>query len=924
MVTKTDIAKYTLLPGILPRVFDIFRSGFAHVAYLLAVIYQGVRLLPRDHPYLDTRNFGRYGIRHVIAEAANHLVLDRKHIDQMIVFFMLLVGLVLLFAQFGMLIISLALGHPALAGDALDPTAMLGMPALGSDQDIAFILLDRVFGVPGFFDSCVSTGVDCTDLSGTAVPIGGGAFPWPFHIALHRLLGFYSTGIFIIGVLVIIYFVITIAAETAQSGTPFGQRFNKTWVPVRLILFLALLVPFDPGTYANGLNGAQLILLKVVQLSSNFATNGWVYFNAQAAGGGMASNSYMSQQQDLIATPNLGGTEIKDLLHFVAVVQTCREVHIAAEGPNTIIGAYIVRAPVVAGGFGGAPAGMDAARNNALEFSGATPYQAAIDFTVLGDLTIRFGQLAPIVGGAADEAFDAYRGNVKPLCGDLTMKVTDRGEPGSMKIQEGYYDILLDLWEDQDFNDNAACVLKQTTPFRSSNIVTNCADNFDENFMEMKMDTYVASFRAAIEDGIDEQRLNGLYDIPDELMKRGWAGAALWYNKIAEMNGAVTSASFNIPQVSKLPFLMEKQFQENQQQNSGVTNDNKFALGMSDIIGKNIRIDFDNPNEYDMLKAMLTTYNKWDHSRAVNAGTHGGSMGNLFVDYMNLIFGTSGLFEMRQNADVHPLAQLSALGKGMMDAVTRNAAVATSLKMGNGLLKITTNFDSAQAKMAGEFFFSMMSVTMGMSIVLYYVLPLMPFLYFMFAVSGWIKSIFEAMVAMPLWALAHLRIDGEGMMGPAALNGYMLILEVFLRPILIVSGLLASITIFSALVGVLNLIFDLVVSNVGGFDQELDAEIIAGGGPAGAMSQMQNAVAAVDTFFYTAMYAIICYMMGLASFKLVDLIPNQILRWIGASVSTFQEGAGDPVGKLTSQVQRGGILVTNQFRGRASGLAELG
>ena len=187
----------------------------------------------------------------------------------------------------------------------------------------------------------------------------------------------------------------------------------------------------------------------------------------------------------------------------------------------------------------------------------------------------------------------------------------------------------------------------------------------------------------------------------------------------------------------------------------------------------------------------------------------------------------------------------------------------------------------------------------------------------------WIKSIFEAMVAMPLWALAHLQIEGEGMSGRGASNGYFLLLEIFLRPILILFGLLASITTFSAFVGVLNIIFDMVVANVGGFDTQLDAEIRAGAGPAGLTSQLSSVTDSVNMFFYTAMYAIVCYMLGLASFKLVDILPNQIMRWAGVSVGTFQEQAGDPVASINSQVQRGTILLSNQLRGQKSGLAEL-
>src|SRR5690606_26450293 len=71
---------------------------------------------------------------------------------------------------------------------------------------------------------------------------------------------------------------------------------------------------------------------------------------------------------------------------------------------------------------------------------------------------------------------------------------------------------------------------------------------------------------------------------------------------------------------------------------------------------------------------------------------------------------------------------------------------------------------------------------------------------------------------VPLWALAFLRIDGEGLPGDAAMGGIYLIFEIFLRPIMIIFGLLASIVIFAAMVKVLNEVFYLVVHNVAGHD----------------------------------------------------------------------------------------------------------
>jgi hypothetical protein len=124
-----------------------------------------------------------------------------------------------------------------------------------------------------------------------------------------------------------------------------------------------------------------------------------------------------------------------------------------------------------------------------------------------------------------------------------------------------------------------------------------------------------------------------------------------------------------------------------------------------------------------------------------------------------------------------------------------------------------------------------------------------------------------------------------------------MIFEIFLRPILLVFGLLAGITIFAAQVRILNDIWPLVTSNLTGFS----TENLPPGGENPTSMQVGSIVylrSALDRFFYTVVYAITCYMMALASFKLIDLVPEHILRWMGTSVHIFGEDGGDPAGHL--------------------------
>ena len=189
-------------PRILPRIQELFRTGFAQIAFFMAQIYGMVRLLPDNHPYLEAKNIGLFGVRHVIAQAANHLVLKKENLDQLFIFFILLVGMVLLTLQFIAVIYSF-LFQPALAQISIfntpDPV-----------DDIALTMMDRVFGIPNL--TCNLAG-DCTQYHQDTLANG----PTPFHIGLQSMYEFYSLGMLVVAVIIFLYYLVIVIAETATT-----------------------------------------------------------------------------------------------------------------------------------------------------------------------------------------------------------------------------------------------------------------------------------------------------------------------------------------------------------------------------------------------------------------------------------------------------------------------------------------------------------------------------------------------------------------------------------------------------------------------------------------------------------------------------------------------------------------------------------
>ena len=1000
-IQAKTVAKYVMLPGILPRFKHIFTSGFGYLAFLMAQIYASVRLLPAAHPYLITANIGQFGIRHVIAEAANNLIIDKKNIDQIVIFGLLLLTIVLLLLQIAVLLFTVLTGV-AVAGPTTDFTRIFVTedPTL----DVAFILLDQVFGVPDFFNSCVAQGIECR--FGTGPAMEAAPFPWPFHIALHQMFRFYSLGILVIAALIFLYFVVVVVAETATSGTPFGQRFQNIWVPIRLIVAIGLIVPLN-----YGYNAGQYLTFFSAKVGSSLATNAWLSyndaisshasFNTGGAGGSSIGANPLGERETLVAYPTPPDAAV--IAEMMSIVHACYVTHYltaenitkvgSAEGrtslpitipeqqPEDFIGGapnngmrivpYLVKEvePWMAGGNTAPNMPLTRARNDsaissACSGSGGGPggsgttYEDAHDFYHGGDILIRFGEL----GSAAEH--QKYTGNVIPTCGEITIPIADIRLPtdpgsgpaqcmGAYEVQRYYFSLIRDLWflegENETFIDFAGrmatknlnygasrddeinpCMFGCEGPMGANGALPSCPS-------ECLTREPTSRWRTAVTEDLQTDintRLGLIWqnynqtlrdaEMEDTTLAGNWANAGTWFPKIAQLNGAFTDAVNNTPQMTKYPAVMEEVRNIRKKSTPYLTGSDQFNPSGKDQTSKGSKDGYSSievsQQDAAMLFHRIYTYWNADQKNLTNMGRI--ITGSSIKDIINMIFGTDSLFDMRErNQHVHPLAQLTALGKGLVNSSIRNVALSTASASLGGIVKAMDQSSGAVADAAAGFMQSTAFIGLSAGLVLFYIIPFLPFVYFFFAVASWVKTIFEAMVGVPLWALAHLRLDGEGLPGEAAANGYFLLLEVMIRPILTIAGLIAAVVIFTAQARILNVIWDLVTYNVGGFNS---GTLGATGGDdtiGFGIEALTFKRAAIDEFFFTVLYAIVIYMAATSSFKLIDSIPDNIMRWIGAGVSSFGDINQDPAEGLTQYAALGGITAGQQAVG---GIRELG
>jgi hypothetical protein len=928
-ISRRKILSYALLPGFRPRLKELFASGFQYIPYFIALVYQAVRLLPDNHPYLNPGNIGRYGVRHVIAEAANRLVISKKNIDQVVLFGAVLMGLGIVLLQIVILVLSL-IAEPVMASM---PTSFAGFFLTPEDtkaQDLALIMLDMTFGIPDLFGSCISTGVACQDMNGHDVLdykdewiLNSLSFPFPVHMALHSMFQIYSIGLLVVAALITTYFIATILLETAQTGTAFGKRFNKVWAPLRIVMAFGLLIPLS-----TGLNSSQYIVLYAAKFGSGFATNGWNIFNSV-----LGEESFTSGSEKLISQPN--APEVGGLLQFLYVASVCAELEwqrnydfnlsVAENEAAFGIYPYLVRDPLKSPSFLPLP----------------VSYEELIDFAGGGSKAIiRFGKQDA-------ETYADELGTVAPVCGEIILPLTDPRNPGDAdnppergpEIMQRYYlFVIWELWSEVFFGDASHQAWGDCGS--GENYVLSTVKRFTKWNHDPNAPLPIPKCRATLQDfystdlvaAMNNPPSQGLEDVTTSdigaineqledgnwqfgvLRQKGWGGAGIWYNKIAQLNGSTTASVLSVPLPSRYPRVMGDVLRKKQQQDQMIAIDKRFEPKLAN--GDNI--NFADTNDSEFAGAMWEAFKYWQ-ADGHSSTSRSDITDNAFNDAIMALLGTDGLYSMRNNPDVHPLAQLVGVGRSLVESAIRNFGISTGASVGGALASLLDKVFGDAAKISIGMFMTVAMISLTAGFTLFYIVPFLPFIYFFFAMGGWIKGIFEAMIGAPLWALAHIRIDGEGLPGQAAISGYFLIFEIFLRPILIVFGLLASISIFGAIVSVMNVTWELVLANLTGFD--VKAEITgetASGEPAESLTEfLRNPI---DTFFFTVLYAIVAYMMAMSSFKLIDLIPNNILRWMGQSVSSFNDQQQDPAAALSGKATVGAQQALSTIGGSAEQL----
>ena len=208
---------------------------------------------------------------------------------------------------------------------------------------------------------------------------------------------------------------------------------------------------------------------------------------------------------------------------------------------------------------------------------------------------------------------------------------------------------------------------------------------------------------------------------------------------------------------------------------------------------------------------------------------------NLFQFFLSLVTGIintvvmaflalplTGMAQIFQNGvafikqpDVNPIIALANMGTNYINFSADLWMYLLMLEVTTSLLGPFGIFIYALVMMAMPLLMAWLSTMLAIGFLTAYYIPFLPYTIFTFGSIAWLMAVVEAMVAAPIVALGVTHPEGEGPFGKAE-QAIMILMNVFLRPSLMIIGYIAGIILSYVCVWVINAGFSNVLPFIQG------------------------------------------------------------------------------------------------------------
>lgn len=663
------------------------------------------------------------------------------------------------------------------------------------------------------------------------------------------IIGYFNVIILVVGGLMFFYNVTVGVLQSAHEGQVLGQRWSSLWAPIRVLFAVGLLVPVP--NY-GGYNLAQVGVAYVVKGSTNIASEIW-----------RGSVTLILDGDVPIATsePRFSPDLIRTLYENAACINLLNYQYTAIGSPLRVE--------------------YSSASSPVMSRSNLDIYA----FTGTDGEFPRYASTTQVVGNGNPENRGICGSWMTPEVPAYLLRVVDEaGGPESAEAQaiidrfgQGHRDIMVGV---ETRVRALVAGSGDAAPVRQ--------DVFDgvlepEPFTDelIEISRWANSALQALVDELRTNAINtGGQSAYDDLRTRitgsctndggsgsgtvncygeGWIGAGAYYTTLARVNAEINSLVTAQSTVSGRTFgvlLTQDRFVRD----VGGTNlfGNRNATG--DLL----------PSEEEAAR-VLADYMELYATSSYPLAALGFSMSTADIIEANAEAGdsSSGLIDRFLSSINEAIQRVQAWfltffdpantesGDPMVGLISMGSFL---ISLGGGIL-VASMFGVRIAVVMVPFF----SVIFAAGATLSFVLPLMPFFYWILGVTGYFLLVVEAIVAVNLWALAHMRMDGDGISGAAGQKGWLMLLALLMTPVLMVFGFLIGMGIFRVSSDLISAGMFYAVSGISG-----GANIL---------------VALVGILAFSIMIVTAYIFILERSFSLISEFPNRVMIWMGEGIN---------------------------------------
>lgn len=706
-----------------------------------------------------------------------------------------------------------------------------------------------------------------------------------------NIIGYFNVFILVVGGLMFFYNVTVGVLQSAHEGEVLGKRWSSLWAPLRVIFAVGLMVPVPN---LGGYNVAQAGVGYLVKGSTNFATMVWTASAEMMLGDNIAVSTsparmnvmiletlyrneacmaIVNMQMEVIESPYRvsyvplaslpqeddswwrrispgNSTEIALDRHQRTWVTAMTEngAIINADDPNQgarvgVCGKYVLpEDPIFIKNLDNAAASsVPEDARAAIRESFLDAHSTAITSAITGVRDIIAMSSNVVVGGDP----------VNPTENDAL-------SPNLPSYQSQFARLVVEI------NDKLSEDIQRTRALASGPGLEN-SNQYGRN-----------ALRARITGNCSENGVSGA-EFAQDCYGEGWLGAGSWYMLIAQVNNEIASLSNAEPEATGGVYLNDVSSESRAlyiaSGGESAGSGGWFGWGASTggegemasqedatlIMARYMEVYTQSTQGLAALGFTLSPEAYSSFRDMSGNGSHAAK----FFDWIGLSDKIYGVIEKMflttspSNFADDPMIGTMEIGRTLVEVSTM--AILTAAIVGT--------FASGIVLPTVALFYPILVAGSAMA----FVLPILPFLFWVLAVTAYFLLIAEALVAVNLWALSHMRMDGDGISGEAGSRGWLLLLALAFTPVLMIFGFVIGMTLFRVTTGLLDI------------------------GLYNAMQGIMNAniISALIGITVYSILIVISYMIILErSFSLVAEFPGKVLSWINVTASLDSGEAG--------------------------------